>query len=1192
MNPLTYRPNRMTDAEARQIAVEDLDHHIFLSAGAGAGKTRVLVDRYLHILRQQRAEADEIVAVTFTEKAANEMRERLRQELSRFPSPIPHAVRHLRALENAPISTIHALCARLLREHAVAAGIDPQFAVLDEVDATLLLEETMEDFVRSRLRASDGATMLTLVREWGLSKTTSLLCDFVDDRERALSSLEAMPSEQGQLLALWRKAIEGEQKAALHALLSDARWTESLDVLRRTLPRDDSDPAAVHRAYVLNCAVRVTDESLPIAERVQVVCEMPTHIKSHAGQQKNWHSKDDLAAVREALKRLRSLCEEFAKQRGSENNTGLDERAAEVSLAFAAELRRALEAYDRAKRERSVLDFADLQLRARDLLRQHPDVRQQYQQRFKFIMVDEFQDTNALQKEIVWLLAGKRMRDEEPTSEVRPSSRLFIAGDIKQGIYRFRGADVAVFNATREEFKGDPECRVLELSKNFRTQSSLVDFFNRVFSHPAVMGGSEGKALYEAAYTPMEAHRADEAPTTCRQPVEFLLVRKTDEEDERNAADLRRAEAHAIAQRITELVNDGARYGDIALLFSAMTDVAIYENALRAHHIPYYIVAGSGLYRQQEVKDVLNFLSVLENVHDDIALIGVLRSPFFAVSDETLYWLCHPPRECSLYERMVDGQWFMANEPPLNSQASTLNPIPMRERDKLRRAVQLLTALREVKNRLRLSQLINLVLERTGFTAVLLTQFMGEQKVSNVRKLVDIARAFERKGNFTLQDFIAHLAEFVSVEQRESEAATQEEESNVVKLLTVHRAKGLEWSIVFVPDLARARRGGGGVVLMHPTWGFVAPVEDDAGKPTLPSIGHVMRREENCREVAEHRRLLYVAVTRARDRLILSSAFRLEKKTWLQWLNDALGGLEEIGKLGHWDMSGQVEVRWFDRPVEGRSQLSDALPRPASCGQHIGTLLVDEEQLRRQVQPVPVRFGRKSCFSIAELCDYLWCPQKYFLAHGRQLPATGQCINGSIGQWAYAELLRKAVGLLCRRHSEDAESIVRTCLRQTAIVGDGALVEHLHQVLRRFLQSDLWRKFSGMNLQSHVQVQWTLDEAQVAGVIDLLGTEGDGLLHLAQLKAVSPCHPLEATMHRFEIGLLCEAARALLEQGVESATIYYFEDGREEVVPPVPPRLTAAETITCIRQGEFDRRADAPCSACDRNWACALRLTP
>jgi ATP-dependent helicase/nuclease subunit A len=1167
----------MTDAEARQIAIEDLDHHIFLSAGAGAGKTRVLVERYLNILRQQRAGVDEIVAVTFTEKAANEMKERLRQELSRLPAPMPNASQHLRALENAPIGTIHSFCARLLREHAVAAAIDPQFAVMDEVDARLLLEETLEDFVRSRLRANDGATMLTLVREWGLDKTTSLLRDFVDARERALPCLEVMPAEKEHLLALWRAAVEQEQRIALQTLLTNAGWAEALDVLQRTQPRDPHDPAAVNRAHVLDGAVKVANELLPIAERAQAICEIPTHINLRAGQQKNWHSKDDLAAVREAFKQLRSLCEAFTEQVGNENNADLDERAAEVSLAFAEELRHALAAYERAKRERSVLDFSDLQLRVRDLLRNHPDVRQQYQQRFKFIMVDEFQDTNALQKEIVWMLAGRQVGEAErlsdPPTPALPHSHtglLFIVGDIKQGIYRFRGADVSVFNATAEEFKRDPQCRVLELNKNFRTQSSLVEFFNQVFAHPAVMGGSEGKALYEAAYAPMEAHRADASPAP---PVEFLLVKKSeDEDDERSAAELRQAEAHAIAQRITELVNEGVNYGDIALLFAAMTDVAIYENALREHSIPYYIVAGSGLYRQQEVKDVLNFLSVLENVHDEIALIGVLRSPFFAVSDETLYWLCHPPRARSLYDKMLR---FVQNDGVADCHAerseASRHHITAEERDKLRRAAQLIAALRAVKNRLRLSQLMNLMLERTGFTAILLTQFMGEQKASNVRKLVDIARAFERKGNFTLQDFIAHLAEFVNVAQRESEAATQEEESNVVKLLTVHRAKGLEWSTVIVPDLARQRRGGGGTVLMHPRYGFAAQVENDEGKPTLPSMGHVMRREENCMEVAEHRRLLYVAATRARDRLILSSTFKLQKDTWLQWLNDALEGMESLSQ----------GVRWIEGKASGRTpqlvgDVSSSRPQQLEAS----TSAVGESSLRRQVQPIPPRLERKSCFSVVELCDDLWCPQKYFLAHVRRLPTNGQSVN--------EELLRMAVGLICRQRSEDVEDLIRACLRQKAITAEVALVEHLHQVLRRFLQSDLWRRMSGMDLQSNVKVQWKRGDAQIEGVVDLLGAEGNGRVHLAQFKT-SPRHPSDEIVHRFEISLLCEGVVALSGREVGGASLYYLEDGREKVVDLAPLQPMTEEVIARIRCSEFAPLSDAPCAACDHAWACALR---
>jgi ATP-dependent helicase/nuclease subunit A len=1162
----------MNDAEIRQAAIEDLNHHIFLSAGAGTGKTRVLVERYLNVLRQRRAEVSEMVAVTFTEKAANEMKSRLRIEMPTLQPHVSDWQRHLRALENAPISTIHSFCARILREHAIVAGVDPQFAVLDEVDAVILLEETLDEFMRHRLREDNEAALLTLVRAWGFSPTWSLLRERMSDYEQALPCLEVMPSEKQSLLNAWRAAVENEQRECLHALLNDARWTEALDVLRSIQPRNPNDAAAQQRARILECAARASDETLSITERAQAVLEIYGNAKRNVGQQKNWRSKEDLAAVREAFKPLRALSEQLVKQVGSDRNPNVDERAADLSIAFAQELRHALSAYNRAKRERSVLDFSDLQILVRNLLRDHPDVREPYQQRFKFIMVDEFQDTNALQKEMIWMLAGTKglgLRVEgSPTMDAQPSTLLFIVGDIKQGIYRFRGADVSVFNETAREFQRDPQCRVLELTTNFRTQHSLVEFFNEVFAHPAVMGGSEGKALYEASYAPMTAHRADESDGA---HVEWLLVKKSeDAEEEQNAEALREVEANAIAQRITELVNAGANYGDIALLFAAMTDVAIYENALRRHDVPYYIVAGSSFYRQQEIKDVLNFLNVLENAHDEIALVGVLRSPFFAVSDETLYWLCHPRERGSLYERMVND-----------------STIPPEEQDKLRRAAQLVASLREVKNRLRLSQLLNLILERTGYTAVLLTQFMGEQMASNVRKLVDMARAFEvgngRRAVPSLQNFIAHIGEFIRAEMRESEAATQEEESNVVKLLTIHRAKGLEWSTVFVPDLARQRRPVSATVLAHPRLGFAAQVENDEGKLTPPSIAQVIRKEENRMDIAEHRRLLYVALTRARDRLILSSPFKLQKDTWLQWLNEALGGFEEMGKRGNGEMGKSVVVRWFDEKPEVERLNVPTFERPNVSM----ATTVDEDKLLRQVQPIPVDVASKRSFSVEELSAYVWCPQKYFLAHVRQLPE-------EMGKWGntaqYEELVRFLVGQVCRHHTKDVEPLVRACLHQKALVADDALVEHLQRIVHLFLQSDLWRRLSGMSLQSNVPFYLKCDDAVIEGVIDLLGVDEEGGVHVAQCKLASPRHPADATAHRFEIGLLCDAVNAVRSGDFSrSASLYYFEDGREESVDPSAAHPAPENLIAQIRRAAFDRRADAPCAACGHDGACGQR---
>jgi ATP-dependent exoDNAse (exonuclease V) beta subunit len=1011
-----------------------------------------------------------------------------------------------------------------------------------------------------------------------------------------LQCLHAAPAEKEQLLNHWRVAVEERQAQALRALTSDAVWSNALDVLRQNEPRNGEDIAAQRRAKILESASKVLDASLSVAERLQAVCEMDSHINRQGGAQKNWHSKEALAAVKDAFKQLHKVCEPLAAQVGNLRPTDADAHAAELALAFAQELRLALDAYDRAKRERSVLDFDDLQLRVRDLLRHHPDVREAYRRRFKFIMVDEFQDTNALQKEILWTVAGREMKDEGlgmRDEATHPSSRLFIVGDIKQGIYRFRGADVSVFNETAEEFKRDLDCRTLELNTNFRTQSGLVDFFNTVFSHPAVMG-SAGKALYEAAYAPLNAHRTDEAhrcDATAGPHVEFLLVKPREQESMgqrvnesmKDMAALRKVEAHAIAQRIKNLGDDSVRYGDVALLFAAMTDVAIYENALRAHDVPYYVVAGSGLYRRQEVKDVLNFLKVLENVHDDIALVGVLRSPFFAVSDETLYWLCHPQGRGSLYERMSNVQCPMSNDSSVHHE----------EQDKLRRAAQLIAALREVKNRLRPSQLLNLILERTGFTAVLLTQFMGEQMASNVRKVVDLARSLEvgngHRAVSSLQDFITRLNEFINAEQRESEAATQEEESNVVKLLTVHRAKGLEWSVVFVPDLARSRRPSNDTLLSHPRYGFVPKVENEEGKLTDPAIAALIRDEENRREIAEHRRLLYVAATRARDRLILSSPFKLQRETWLHWLNEAMGGLESMRtscprQWGNESMAQdgssacRAVVRWVDeKPAQRTPELvrdsSSLSPQQVEASvSHPSSLIMDEDRLRRQIQPIPVHVASKRFFSVEELCAYVRCPQKYFLAHLRRLPeSTGHRVNGSMGSLQSDELA--------------------WCIVRKAMVADAALVEYLQRVVNRFLQSDLGRRLSAMSLQCNVPFSLKCGDAIVEGVIDLLGVDEEGKAHVAQLKTVSPRHSADEAAHRFEIGLLCEAVNTARRGDFSrSASLYYVEDRHEESIAPSEFAWNTVENIIAqIRRAAFDRRDDAPCAACEHRWACGQR---
>ncbi|MFQ6133461.1 MAG: UvrD-helicase domain-containing protein, partial [Armatimonadota bacterium] len=730
---MSKRSDQLADAEARRAAAEDLEHSLLLSAGAGTGKTRTLVDRYVNILASAEAEVAQIVAVTFTEKAAKEMKERIRAECRKRAEGAPdHEQRraweqHERELENARIGTIHALCARILRENCLAAGLDPRFAVLQEDQAGLLLRDSVRRWVLTAIERPQ-APARCLVTAFGLDQACSVITGMLDRREDWDGWDLARDADPAALLTRWSEAAG----ACVDDLVSGHAWQGAVEALRIHEPLDPSDKMALARQTAL-AAAEAAGASAATEERAAALREI-AHLDLRGGAKAKWHSEQDLRCVKDALKRLRDTC----RQAGFDDDgtsAGVEENSALLTAALCAVLPEAEKAFSEAKLARSALDFADLQLLARDLLRDNEAVRRRLQSHTRHVLVDEFQDTNRLQKQILDYLAAC-----QPDTDRPPRHPTFAVGDAKQSIYRFRGADVSVFAETRADFAARQGCRQLALQTSFRGQPALVAFANQLFSHEAVMGAAGCRPDYEAHYESLVAHRTERA----EQPdVEIALATQAPggpqeggEDEEATLDRLREVEADWIARRILDacgsrglrVYDEGAErprpagFGDLAILFRSMSKLRIYERALRQHGVPYYVVAGRGLYARQEIRDVLSFLRALENRHDQVALAGVLRSPFFGVSDKTLYWLTrgHDQGEGERLRPLPEGL-HLAGEGDVPREDPSLRHIAADEWPKLQRAWDTIEALRAVRDRLSLSQLIERIVADTAFQAALLT---------------------------------------------------------------------------------------------------------------------------------------------------------------------------------------------------------------------------------------------------------------------------------------------------------------------------------------------------------------------------------------------------------------------------------------------------------------------------------------
>ncbi len=885
----------MADLTKQQERAITTNVSVALAAGAGCGKTFVLTERFLACLDPRRPggplRLDQLTAITFTERAAREMRQRIRSAcLERLKAaPDEHAghwLRTLRDLDSARISTIHSFCGTLLRAHAVEARLDPHFRVLDATAAQTILFELIDEQLRERLVQGDE-TVINLTVMFGLNRLREMAGRLLDARQEI--DWEYWRGETpGQLLARWENFWRTDTlPRVLTTVTNSAPAAAILEVLGRETP---SHAVMRARGELLRDRLPRLSEAKDPAAALEEVREAAR--VQGGGSKKAWSSEEAYEAFRAAAEELRKLVDKVGADAAFDSRAALP--AAEASLALFNVAHGLAAAYDRRKREVAALDFDDLLIEARKLLvgPDREDLRRRLAAQSKLLLVDEFQDTDPLQVELVRALCDGSVAD----------GKLFFVGDYKQSIYRFRGADPHVFRQLRDEIPPEGQ---LPLTRNFRSQPAVIDFVNSLFA------GEMGPRC-----EPLEAHRpqlgpspaveflwaieSEDEPSGWHDPepqakgVEVGDLRTSPEAPERAASDdegspserNRRREARWIARRLRAMLDSGeklvwdkdasgepalcaARPGDITLLFRALTNVEYYEEALRDHNIDYYLVGGHAFYAQQEIFDIVNLLRAVASPCDEVSLIGVLRSPMFGILDETLYHLSKHR------DGLSGGFWSVLelsshNPNPTRQRGQSADPsltlrVGIDELARVRFAAETLTELRAEKDRMPVAQLIHKALERTGYDAMLLAEFLGERKLANLHKLIEQARQFDAAGIFTLADFITQLAQFVARRPDEPLAVTQPESLNAVRLMSIHQSKGLEFPVVVVVDVDRQRRASGEGVAFTPELGPMVHLPDSTSGYDL------FQRAERDEELAELTRLLYVAATRAGDYLILSS---------------------------------------------------------------------------------------------------------------------------------------------------------------------------------------------------------------------------------------------------------------------------------------------------------------------------------
>ncbi len=785
----------------------EFEKDIVIKAGAGTGKTTALVSKYISELTKKGEDGyikvDQLLAITFTDKAAAEMKLRVRENLKKLIEEmqsqagikgssanlaqddpgwkereklLAHLIRQRQGLEGAYISTLHSFCARLLRENPVTAGVDPNFSVMPQIEAVALMEEVAGKTILKKLREGDEGIKTLVMNEGfesfgtkkpGLKTRVSGMIPLLRAADRSPSVIEKDFNERLKTLSAGVAPAQRELLELLPKMKAQKKNTSTFKLAKMIEENGQL-------FFGSDITIEQSREILRLSKWV-----MPKN-----------------SGKNEELKEVGACASRLLLQTGG---PALEHEMKWVTHSFITLMDETLRLYSGEKDRSSNLDYDDLQEKARDLLKRNESVRKLYKERFQKTLVDEFQDINELQYGIIRLLA-------EPGE-----GKLFIVGDVKQSIYGFRGAQVEVFERVGLEIQSS-DGKEFTLQTNRRSAPPLIDFFNKTFQ--LLMSHEKGSVIkFDPAKDRLMAGRSAEG-------IDSVVIRKTFDGNE-NIGDHRLREAWEVAGSLREEIesgkiivegSDGPRpleYRDVAFLLRNFVNVNLYETAFRLMKIPVQVVQGRGFYHSQEVMDFISLLSFLDYSGDALALASILRSPLVGVDDNTLVRLFR------------DDEGRLLN-PVSSIIGDALLPHGMEHEDKEKIELFKTRVARWKKSRDRMfiSELIETALAETGYGAVMISRTQGNQKLANLFKLIEMARAYESQGSRGLKNFVSLLKKMIDQAPTEAQADVTGGDDNVVRLMTTHQSKGLEFPVVILGDMSAGIGAGAGSIEFHPEKGL------------------------------------------------------------------------------------------------------------------------------------------------------------------------------------------------------------------------------------------------------------------------------------------------------------------------------------------------------------------------------------
>jgi len=895
-----------------QILGKAFDRHLSVSAGAGSGKTRVLVQRFIHILEHHPGiDLSSIVAITFTRKAAAEMMKRVMDAVEvRLQDAIDNErildvqmwSRIRQHISSARISTIDSFCSQIVREFPLEANVPHTLSPLQKSKAVMMRKQCIEDTLIHFLNAEHPQSELIrrMFHAHHHSTITKALEYLMMKGKLALATLEEILKNEDDIIIqnAWKSIRDeiGDSLSTIFQAVDQLPGYRNADFIKQELVYKWEELRVLKEDFTLGQFDEKTLHFLQLFELVnkELISKYITQKGETAVQFKKYSDQsidewiDEYFPIISSLrKQVEGLC--IIGRIGLKHGNSVvsaEKEALQFARLILEIALHATSSFESQKRNEGTLEFSDIQTLAMELL-EHPEAGPKIRSSIQFLMIDEFQDTNAMQYELASRIV-RSLKEEDEDHKVN----LYIVGDPKQSIYGFRSADVRVFGMatkdiqkanvnngkmnTSEELTEDEQKGMLSLRVSFRLLPGIIAFVNDLFSR--LMGNES--IDYEVAYEPMIAGRniSQELLESGEiGSITFLIHEELKEEE--SLVD----EAGLIASAIKDIVQNKSRliwdsqkdedgkdipylregmYKDCTVLYERRTMVNILMAALRAEGIPYFTSGNKGFYTSPAIVDIRNYLTFLSNPNDDLALASILISPFFSVGDDALFAMRMKYTDGGLWQNMVD---YVHEHDAI---------------DDVKKAYEILLGFRDKAQTMSLPILIHSMLEASHWRNIVKRMDDGEQWIANAEKLIVIAREFEQRGFRHIHAFVDELE--LSAEYDDEPEAPIINSENAVNLMTIHASKGLEFPIVFLYDTNAKERSTQPALYESDQFGIGLPLIKEyrvAGSHETEQslLSMAIGMERRSRLISEKKRLLYVALTRAKDHVFISTSHRQGK---------------------------------------------------------------------------------------------------------------------------------------------------------------------------------------------------------------------------------------------------------------------------------------------------------------------------